>query len=55
MCSTAVIFVCASASNSPMIAKRQTDDNAVEGTGAPYIEILRGRYGRDGHDGEPGP
>ena len=35
--------------------KRQTDDNAVEGTLPPYIEILRGRDGRDGRDGEPGP
>ena len=33
--------------------KCQTDD--VEGTAPPYIEILRGRDGRDRCDGEPRP
>ena len=37
------------------IERRETDDNAVEGTAPPYIETLRGINGRDGRDGEPGP
>ena len=52
---TSVCFGCASVLESHSIKKRQTDDNAVEGTVAPYIDILRGRDGRDGRDGEPGP
>ena len=49
---TSVCIGCAAVLESPLIEKRQTDDN---GTAPPYIEILRGRDGRDGRDGEPGP
>ena len=52
---TSVCFGCAAVLESASIEKRETDDNAVEGTAPPYIEILRGRDGRDGRDGEPGP
>ena len=50
---TSVCFGCAAVLESASIEKRETDD--VEGTVAPYIEILQGRDGRDGRDGEPGP
>ena len=50
---TSVCFGCAAIVESHSLEKRQNDN--VEGTVAPYIEILQGRDGRDGRDGEPGP
>ena len=38
-----------------LIEKRHINDNTVEGTAPPFIEILRGRDRRDDRDGEPGP
>ena len=49
---TSVCFGCATVVESPSIEKHQTDD--VDGTVAPYIDILQGRDGQDGRDGEPG-